>query len=217
MLDTKYRKNKRFRSTRHTSKYLHKLQYLTKFSTKLFNMNEQELEQLRYPIGRFHAPATIDNTLISKLVTEIESFPKRLKAEVANLSEAQLDTPYRPNGWTIRQVVHHCADSHMNSFIRFKLALTEVKPTIKPYYEERWAELADSKTLAIEPSLVLLEGLHQRWATLLKSLKSDDLARTFVHPEHGKEFRLDVTISNYAWHGNHHLAHITELKKRKGW
>jgi hypothetical protein len=176
-----------------------------------------ELENLKFPIGKFQKPEKLTKEIIESFIQDIESFPSRLKKEVATLNNDQLDTPYRPQGWTIRQVVHHCADSHMNSIIRFKLALTEDKPTIKPYYEERWAELTDSKILPVEPSLKLLEGLHTRWTVLLKSLKEEDFQKTFIHPEHGREFRIDENIGVYAWHCNHHLAHITTLKKTKNW
>jgi hypothetical protein len=180
-------------------------------------MLEQDLEILRFPIGRFKKPDIISKELIELWIGDIESFPARLKQEVVDLNEEQLNTPYREMGWTTRQVVHHCADSHMNSLTRFKLALTEEKPTIKPYWEERWAELADSKTMPIAPSLQMLEGIHARWTVLLNSFAEQDYSKSFVHPEHGKEFRLDEIIGVYAWHCNHHLAHITELKKRKNW
>ncbi len=175
------------------------------------------MDNLKYPIGKFQKPDTLTKDIVNKFIDDIEIFPKRLKREVENLSNEQLDTPYRPDGWTIRQVVNHCADSHMNSLIRFKLALTEDKPTIKPYYEERWAELADSKNMPIEPALKMLEGIHERWTVLLRSLTETELSRIFIHPEHGKEFRLDENIGVYAWHCNHHLAHITTLKTNKGW
>lgn len=175
------------------------------------------LDPLRFPIGKFEAPQVLTQELMEGYVKDIETFPARLKQTIAGLNDAQLDTPYRPDGWTIRQVVNHCSDSHMNSIIRFKLALTEDDPTIKPYYEERWAELADSKTMPIAPALALLEGLHQRWTILLRSLSSEELQKTFIHPEHGKRFRLDENIGVYAWHGNHHLAQITSLKKRMNW
>ena len=175
------------------------------------------LEEMKFPIGQFKMPDLVTPEIIGKYITDIESFPKRLRAEVENLTDEQLDTPYRPDGWTIRQVVNHCADSHMNGLARLKLALTEDKPTIKPYFENRWAELADSKTIPIEPALLILDGLHNRWAILLKALSEDDLKRIYIHPEHGKEFRLEESIGLYAWHCNHHLAHITELKKRKNW
>ncbi|MDB5256419.1 MAG: metal-dependent hydrolase [Chitinophagaceae bacterium] len=180
-------------------------------------MPTNTLESLKFPIGKFEAPKILSPELLDGFIQDIETFPTRLKQAVDGLNDAQLDTPYRSDGWTIRQVVNHCADSHMNSLIRFKLALTEEEPTIKPYYEERWAELADSNTIPIEPALLLLEGLHQRWTVLLRSLSTEDLKRTFIHPEHGKRFRLDENIGVYAWHGNHHLAHITALKKSKGW
>ena len=175
------------------------------------------IEQLKYPIGKFKMPDTVTSETIEKFILVIESFPARLKTEVENLTDEQLDTPYRPEGWTIRQVVNHCADSHMNALIRFKLALTEDKPTITPYFEERWAELADSKTMPIESSLIILDGLHQRWIFLLKSLTEDDLKKSYLHPQNGREYRLEENMGLYAWHCNHHLAHITELKKRRNW
>jgi hypothetical protein len=180
-------------------------------------MQEQDLEILRFPIGRFSKPMVISKELIQQWIGDIESFPSRMKKEVVDLSDAQLDTPYREKGWTIRQVVHHCADSHMNSLTRFKLTLTEDKPVVKPYWEDRWAELADSKMMPIAPSLQMLEGIHERWTVLLNSLSESDYAKSFIHPEHGKECRVDENIGVYAWHCNHHLAHITELKKRKNW
>jgi uncharacterized damage-inducible protein DinB len=175
------------------------------------------VEELKYPIGKFVKPDFYTPEILNQYILDIELFPSRLRSEVEQLTDEQLDTPYRPDGWTIRQVVHHCADSHMNSFTRFKLALTEEKPTIKPYFEDRWAELADSKNMPIEPALNILDGLHQRWVVLLKSLTKEDLERRFVHPEHGKELKLDGTLGLYAWHGHHHLAHITNLKKSKQW
>ena len=175
------------------------------------------LEALKYPIGKFKKPENITNEILTSWKNDIATFPLRLKKEVDNLSDNQLDTPYRPDGWTIRQVVHHCADSHINSFIRFKLALTENNPTIKPYYEERWAELTDSKYFPIEPSLKILEGIHYRWSELLDKLTNEDLEKTFTHPEHNKTFNLLENIGVYAWHCNHHLAHITTLKVRNNW
>ncbi len=180
-------------------------------------MTTQELEALKYPIGKYTKPESLTEEVLQDNINDIQSFPTRLREAVSNLNDAQLDTPYRPDGWTIRQVVHHCADSHMNSLIRFKLALTEDSPTIKPYYEERWAELADSKTMPIASGLTLLEGLHQRWIVLLNSLSEAEFKRTFIHPEHGKSFRLDENVGVYAWHCNHHLAHITSLKTRMQW
>ncbi len=175
------------------------------------------LNNLKYPIGKYTSLQNITAELLQSYINEIEIFPKRLSKEVENLSDAQLDTPYRGGGWSIRQVVNHCADSHMNSLIRFKLALTEEQPTIKPYFEDRWAELADSSNVPIEPALKILDGIHARWTALLKSLTKEQLERTFIHPETGKQFRIDENIGLYAWHCNHHLAHITNLKLRMNW
>ncbi len=174
-------------------------------------------EEIKFPIGKFKKPVEITTQILLNYIKEISTFPKRIQLEVENLTDEQLDTPYRNGGWTIRQVVHHCADSHMNSLIRLKLTLTEDKPTIKPYYEDRWAELFDSKNMSIQPSLKMLEGIHERWTLLLNNLTKEQLGRTFIHPEHGREFRLDENIALYAWHCNHHLAHITSLKLRMGW
>ncbi|MGE0637907.1 MAG: YfiT family bacillithiol transferase [Bacteroidia bacterium] len=176
-----------------------------------------DLEQLKYPIGKFKMPAEFTNQSISAFISDIENFPSLLRKEVQALSDEQLDTPYRPEGWTIRQVVNHCADSHMNSLTRFKLALTEDNPTIKPYFEERWAELSDSKIMPIHAALNMLEGLHVRWVVLLKSMTSADFEKTFVHPESGRTFSLNQTLAIYSWHCKHHLAHITTLKKSKNW
>lgn len=148
---------------------------------------------------------------------EIAAAPDQLRAAVAGLSPAQLDTPYRPNGWTVRQVVHHLPDSHLNAYTRIKLALTEEEPTIKPYEEARWAELPDARTGPVELSLALLEFLHQRWLLLLRNLAAADFARQFRHPEHGRMFALDEALALYAWHGEHHVAHITSLRRRMGW
>lgn len=175
------------------------------------------IEQLKYPIGKFEKPTTITKDLLLKWISDISSFPARIKKEVNGLSDEQLDTPYRPDGWTIRQVVHHCADSHMNSLIRLKLALTEDQPTIRPYYEDRWAKLSDSKNMPIESSLKMIEGIHDRWTVLLNNLTEVEYGRIFIHPEHGKTFRIDENIGVYAWHCNHHLAHIQETKSRNNW
>lgn len=176
-----------------------------------------ELDKLRFPIGKYEKPAIITKELIHNYISEIAGFPEKLRKEVAHLNDEQLDTQYRPGGWTIRQVIHHCADSHINAFTRFKLALTEENPLIKPYYEDRWAELSDSRQLDIHPALLMLEGLHQRWIHLLNSLTEQDLERGFIHPEHGNQVLLKENAGIYAWHGAHHLAHITELKKRRNW
>jgi hypothetical protein len=180
-------------------------------------MENSALEKLKYPIGKFIAPENYSTAYLSERILEIESFPERLKKEVSQLTSEQLETPYREDGWTIRQVIHHCADSHMNCFIRIKWALTEKKPVIKFYHEDRWAELYDNLTMPIEPTLSFLEGLHFRLAYLMKSLSETDLNKSFIHPENNKEYQLKEIIGTYAWHGNHHLAHITELKNRKGW
>ncbi|NEU08160.1 bacillithiol transferase BstA [Flavihumibacter sp. R14] len=180
-------------------------------------MENPELFQLQYPIGKFTEPSSIEKESIDVSIADIASFPEKLTGLVGQLSEAQLDTPYRPGGWTVRQVVHHCADSHMNSLIRFKLALTEDKPVIKPYHEDRWAELADSRIMEVETPLTLIRALHSKWVFLLRSLDETDLDKVYVHPEAGKEYRLSSAILLYAWHCNHHLAHITSLASRMGW
>ncbi|QHT64076.1 bacillithiol transferase BstA [Paenibacillus lycopersici] len=174
-------------------------------------------EQLKYPIGRFAAPGDITAGMRNEWIEEIAALPRLLREAVSGLTEEQLGTPYRDGGWTVRQVVHHLPDSHMNSFIRFKLALTEEKPTIKPYDESAWAELPDAKGAPVEASLSLLEALHERWVALLRSMDEAAFARVFVHPETGREIRLDTNLGIYAWHGKHHLAHITGLAKRSGW
>lgn len=170
----------------------------------------------RYPIGKFEYKGPNTEQQRTKLIAEIEEAPARMRAAVAGLSPQQLDTPYRDDGWTVRQVVHHVPDSHMNAFIRFKLALTEEEPTIKPYNEVEWAKLDDVCDTPIETSLALLESLHARWVTLLKSMKGKDWERTFRHPELGV-VSLDKNLTIYAWHGKHHVAHITALRDRMGW
>ncbi|HZR31657.1 MAG TPA: putative metal-dependent hydrolase [Terriglobales bacterium] len=174
------------------------------------------MADLRYPIGKFVPPKSILPEERERLLDQIEEAPANLRAAVKGLSEQQLDTPYRPDGWTVRQVLHHVPDSHMNAFIRFKLALTEDEPTIKPYHEELWANLGDVRGTPPEVSLVLLESLQQRWNCLLRSLKPADWKRTFRHPELGL-MDLDTTLAMYAWHGRHHTAHVTSLRARKGW
>lgn len=175
------------------------------------------IESLQYPIGKFEKPSKITQSLINTWIKDIKAFPDKLKHEVQDLSQEQLDTPYRPDGWTIRQVVHHVADSHMNSFIRIKLALTEDNPVIKPYLEDKWAELPDTKNYPIQISLNIIQALCERWSYLLKALTEEDLDRTFIHPESNKEFTIKEMIGFNAWHSNHHLAHITSLKKTKNW
>ncbi len=171
---------------------------------------------LRYPIGRFKRPERLTEEERATHIEAIAETPARLSAAVAGLNAAQLDTPYRPGGWTVRQLVHHLPDSHMNSYMRCRLALTEEEPTIKPYDEARWAELADAKSSPIEPSLALLDNLHKRWVLLLRSLAPSDWERTFRHPELGL-MRLDQNLALYGWHGRHHVAHITALRERQGW
>jgi uncharacterized damage-inducible protein DinB len=149
-------------------------------------------------------------------IDEIAETPTRLRVAIEGLSPQQLDTPYRPGGWTVRQVVHHLPDSHLNSYTRFKLALTEEEPTIRPYYEDRWAELEDGRTAPVDISLALLEALHQRWVLMLKLLTPADLTRTFRHPDLGV-FTLEKALCHYAWHGRHHIAQITSLRQRLGW
>lgn len=170
----------------------------------------------RYPIGKYEMPAKVTPELRAGAILEIASAPDRVRAAVRGLNDAQLDTPYREGGWTVRQVVHHLPDSHMNAYIRWRLALTETEPTIKPYEESAWAKLEDAAHAPIEVSLRLLEPLHERWVRLLHSVKPDEFARTFRHPEHGVR-TLDWMLFLYAWHGKHHTAHITELRKRKSW
>lgn len=169
---------------------------------------------LRYPIGKFEFTGECSAAQRAEWISEIEALPTKLVEAVAGLTEEQLDLPYRDGGWTVRQVVHHVADSHMNSLMRFKLALTEDQPTIKPYYEDRWAELEDSVSLDISVSITLLESLHKRWVVLLKAMKETDFERSFIHPESQKTIRLDYNLGLYAWHGKHHVAHITSLRDR---
>jgi hypothetical protein len=174
-------------------------------------------EDLRYPIGPFRFDGETNPSRRAQRIGEIAAAPAHLRSAVDGLSVAQLDTPYRPGGWTVRQVVHHVPDSHLNAYTRIKLALTEEEPTIKPYEEARWAELPDARTGPVEPSLVLLESLHERWLLLLRQLGPADFERRFRHPEHGRIFVLDEVIALYAWHGRHHVAHITGLRRRMGW
>lgn len=171
---------------------------------------------LRYPIGPFKWEGGISAEERRRLIDEIEQAPAKLRATVHGLSAEQLDTPYRPGGWTVRQVVHHLPDSHLNAYTRFKLALTESEPRIKPYDQERWAELSDARTAPVEMSLALLESLHRRWVLLLRSLSAADFARNFQHPEMGV-VSLEKNLALYAWHGKHHVAHITTLRERMGW
>ncbi|WP_256757572.1 YfiT family bacillithiol transferase [Cohnella sp. WQ 127256] len=174
-------------------------------------------EDMKYPIGHFNheGPITVQQRV--DWITEISVLPTRLAAALQGLSSEQLDTPYRPEGWTIRQVTHHIADSHLNSFTRFKLALTEEQPTIKPYYEDRWALLSDTLEAPVELSTTLIKALHERWVILLRSMTDEDYARTFFHPGSKQVNRLEHATGMYAWHGRHHVAHITSLRVRMGW
>lgn len=174
------------------------------------------MTDLRYPIGKFHYEGPLNEEQKQAFLDDIARTPINLRAAVSGLTDAQLDTPYRQGGWTVRQVVHHVPDSHMNSYVRFKLALTEDEPTIKPYAEDRWAELADTKLTPVKVSLTLLDSLHDRWVRLLRSLQPEDWERTFRHPELGA-MTLEKTLALYAWHGRHHVAHITELRKQMAW
>lgn len=171
---------------------------------------------LRFPIGEFDRDYAVSEGARRSRIQIIDELPDRVAAAVAGLTDAQLDTPYRPGGWTVRQTVHHLADSHSNSLTRFKLALTEdAPPTIRPYYEERWAELADSK-LPVEVSLAMIEAIHVRWSTLLRSMSDADFQKSFIHPETG-EWPLEGALALYAWHSLHHTAHITTLRERLNW
>ncbi|WP_343216653.1 YfiT family bacillithiol transferase [Deinococcus aestuarii] len=170
----------------------------------------------RYPLGPMPQPLTLTPEERAEAVAAIRALPGELRGAALGLSASQLDTPYREGGWTVRQVVHHVADSHMNAVVRLKLALTEDRPTIKPYEEGLWAELADMR-LPLEPSLDLLDGLHTRWAAVLASLTPEDWTREWTHPEHGHTFTVDTLGAMYAWHGRHHIAHVTGLRLRQGW
>jgi len=172
---------------------------------------------LKYPVGKFEFDAPIAEADHARLIDEIAATPAALRAAVTGLSRDQLETRYRPGGWTVKQVVHHVPDSHMNAYSRFKLALTEDEPTIKPYDEAKWAELPDSQKVAAEVSLRLVEAIHERWVPLLRSMDSADFRRGFRHPEHGRVLTLQQVLGLYAWHGRHHVAHITTLRDREGW
>ena len=171
---------------------------------------------LRYPTGRFRKVASLTPEEREAAIESIAATPVRLRAALLGLTQEQLDTPYRPEGWTVRQVVHHVPDSHMNAYVRFKLALTEDNPAFKTYDEAKWAELEDGKSAPIEVSLALLDSLHDRWVRLLRSLGPEAFERTLNHPDHGP-MTLDSLLGLYAWHGRHHVNHITRLRNRMGW
>lgn len=174
------------------------------------------MEDLRYPIGEYTPPAQIVAADRARWIEEIASLPPRLVAAVEDLDDPKLDTRYRLEGWTIRQVVHHVADSHINAYIRFKLSLTEENPSVRPYHEALWAELPDSRA-PVSISLPLIASLHGRWAVVLRAMGDGDFRRTYFHPEFERSFPLDYVLGMYAWHGNHHLGHITRLRAREGW
>jgi hypothetical protein len=174
------------------------------------------MEDLRFPIGRYQRPASLTPEERRAAIDAIVAAPVYLRAAVRGLDDAKLDTPYRPDGWTVRQVVHHVPDSHMNAFIRFKLALTEETPTIKPYDEGAWAKLEDARSTPIETSLALLDSLHDRWVRVLRAMADAEFSRELNHPENGL-MSLDQVLAMYEWHGKHHVAHITGLRDRNGW
>lgn len=174
------------------------------------------MSDLAYPIGEFAWEGPAGAADRARRIDEIAAAPAALRAAVAGLTDSQLDTPYRPGGWTVRQVVHHVPDSHVNAYVRFKLALTEDVPLIKPYREAAWAELADVKTVPVATSLALLDALHERWVSFLRSLGEAEWARTFRHPDLGV-VPLEKNLALYAWHGRHHVAHVTVLRARMGW
>jgi len=171
---------------------------------------------LSYPIGKFEWPQSVTAEMRTQWIEDIAAGPRRFRRAVEGLDDAQLDTPYRPAGWTVRQVIHHLADSHINSYCRFRLALTETEPRVKGYEEKDWANLADARSMPVEVSLSLLESLHARWVVLLRSLGDAEFARTFHHSDLGV-VRLDSSLALYSWHTKHHSAHITGLRERMGW
>lgn len=175
-----------------------------------------DLESLRYPIGKLNMPKEVSQEQIKEWIEIIDSFPTKVRDLTENLSNEELDWKYRPGSWNIRQVVHHCADSHMNSFVRFKLTLTEDVPTIKGYFEDKWAEMPDTTEAPISTSLSLLEGLHARWSTLLKSMREEDFKKKLYHPEHQKELSLTYMLGLYSWHCRHHTAHIEQALEYEG-
>lgn len=174
------------------------------------------MADLRFPIGKFNWAGDSSPAQREQFINDIAGLPATLRAASAGLTDEQLDTPYREGGWTVRQVIHHVADSHLNSYVRFRLALTEEAPTIKPYDEAQWAELEDARHAPVAVSLDLIASLHDRWVRLLRSLRPEDFARPFTHPERGP-MTLDANLALYSWHGQHHAAHITGLRERMGW
>ena len=175
------------------------------------------MDDLRYPVGKFEPRTELTAGERREAIDVIAAAPAKLRAAVAGLTDEQLDTPYRDGGWTVRQVVHHLPDSHMNAFVRLKLALTEETPTIKPYDESTWAKLADARITPTEVSLTLLDALHERWVGLMRALDERDFKRTFKHPDHEGVQNVDWLVGMYAWHSRHHVGHITALRERMGW
>ena len=180
-------------------------------------MDSNSLEKLKYPVGKFSIPETVDQNTIQQWIHDLEELPQKLRDAVKGLDEEQLNTPYRPSGWTVRQLVHHIGDSHLNSYIRFKLALTENNPTIKAYDQEKWANLEEYDSLLIEDSLNFVESLHKRWIILLRTLKDSDWEKIFFHPEIKRSVTLKRNLGIYAWHNKRHVAHITSLRERNNW
>jgi len=174
-------------------------------------------DKLKYPIGEFDCPDAINSDHINSWIERIKALPEKMESAILQLNDVQLDTVYRPGGWTLRQVVHHVADSHMNSYIRFKLAITEDTPTIRGYFEDRWAELPEAKNGDPGISISLLKALHERWSATLIAMNSSDFDKSFYHPEMDREVPLKEAVGLYAWHSDHHLAHITETRKKHGW
>ncbi len=174
------------------------------------------MADLRYPVGPFAAPASFSTADRATAFKTLAELPARMRLACAGLSDAQLDTPYRPDGWTVRQVVHHTVDSHINAYLRTKFALSDDNPTIRPYPEAIWAEMADAKSAPVSMSLTLLDALHGRWLMLLRSLAPGQFARTLLHPERGP-MTIDDVLAMYEWHSRHHTAHITALRDREGW
>ncbi len=177
-------------------------------------MEDEKLERLRYPIGRFSAPLSVSSNEVNKWISDIEELPSLCRSILHDFTEEMLNDGYKPGGWTARQVIHHIPDSHMNAYIRFKLAMTEDNPVIRPYLEAKWAELHDCKYAAPEISLNLLEAIHKRWVLTLKNLNENDLKRTYFHPESKKEYSLGTALALYSWHGKHHLEHIRIVKRK---
>lgn len=175
-----------------------------------------ETTDLRYPVGKWTMKGPFTNAQRHEMIASIGATPANFRAAAAGLTEAQISTPYRPSGWTVRQVIHHVADSHMNAYIRFRLGITEAEPTVKPYDEKTWAELFDARTAPVEVSLGLIDGVHKRWVMLLETVREIDFNRNVRHPEHGT-MSLDDLMALYEWHGRHHVAHITGLRQRNGW